>query len=128
MNPKDRKYHPKHMWAKIDGDIATVGITEFAQKKLKNIVFIELPNIGDKAEQGKKMGTIESVKLVSELISPVSGEVIEVNEELLNTPEIINNHPYDKGWIAKIKLTTWESRKKETEKLLSAEAYEKEVA
>jgi len=127
MNPTNLKYHPKHMWAKIDGDVATIGITDFAQKKLKNIVFIELPKAGQKAEQGRKIGTIESVKSVSELISPVSGEVIEINEELLNTPEIVNSHPYDKGWIAKIKLNTREARK-EAEKLLSASEYEKEAA
>jgi glycine cleavage system H protein len=127
MNPTDRKYHPKHMWAKLDGDIATVGITEFAQKKLKNIVFIELPNTGDHAVQGQKIGTIESVKSVSEMISPVSGEIVETNDELLNSPEIINSQPYGKGWIARIRLSTREERK-ETEKLLSAEEYEKEVA
>lgn len=125
MNPTDRKYHPKHMWAKVDGDIATIGITDFAQKKLKNIVFIELPKKGGRAEQSKKIGTIESVKSVSELISPVSGEIIKINEELLNTPEIVNSHPYDKGWIAKIKLDSWESRKREVDKLLSAADYEK---
>ena len=127
MNPANLKYHPRHMWAKIDGDVATIGITDHAQKKLKNIVFIELPKAGQKAEQGRKIGTIESVKSVSELISPVSGEVIEINEELLNTPEIVNSHPYDKGWIAKIKLNTREARK-EAEKLLSASEYEKEAA
>ncbi len=127
MNPANLKYHPKHMWAKIDGDVATVGITEHAQKKLKNIVFIELPKAGQKAVQGQKIGTIESVKSVSELISPVSGEIIETNDDLLNSPEIINSHPYDKGWIAKIKLDTREARK-EAENLLPAEQYEKEVA
>lgn len=127
MNPTDRKYHPRHMWAKIEDDVATIGITDFAQKRLKNIVFIELPKPGERAEHGKKIGTIESVKSVSELISPVSGTVIETNDKLLNTPEIVNSHPYDKGWIAKIKLDTREARK-EAEKLLSAEEYEKEVA
>jgi len=116
------------MWAKIEDNIATIGITDYAQKKLRSIVFIELPKLGEKISQGKKIGTVESIKSVSELISPVSGEVVEVNEELLNTPEIINSNPYDKGWIAKIKLESWEARKKEIEKLLSAEEYEKEVS
>ena len=125
MNPTDRKYHPKHMWAKVDNDVALIGITDLAQKKLNNVVFIELPKAGDRVEQGKTMGKIESVKSVSDLISPVTGEVIDINEELLNTPEIVNSHPYDKGWIAKIKLETWETRKREIDKLLSAEEYEK---
>lgn len=123
MNPTDRRYHVQHMWVKIEKDIATIGITDYAQKKLKNIVFIELPHSGDTAAQGRKIGTIESVKSVSELISPVSGEVVETNDELLNTPEIVNSHPYDKGWIARIRINLKETR--ELDNLISAERYEK---
>lgn len=124
MNPTDRRYHKGHAWAKLEGDTATIGISDYAQSKLKNIVFIELPHENDAAVQGKKIGAIESIKSVSEVISPVSGTVIAVNEELLNTPEIINRDPYNKGWIAKIKIKD----KQEYNTLLSAADYEKSLS
>ena len=122
--PSDLKYSKEHQWIKAEGDIAVVGISDFAQKQLKDIVFVELPEVGKKAEQGKNLSSIESVKSVSDIFSPVSGEVTEVNKGLENKPELINQDPYSKGWIAKIKI----SDKAELDKLMSAEEYEKFVS
>ena len=122
--PSDLKYSKEHQWIKAEGDIAVVGISDFAQKQLKDIVFVELPEVGKKAEQGKNLSSIESVKSVSDIFSPVSGEVTEVNKGLEDKPELINQDPYSKGWIAKIKI----SDKAELDKLMSAEEYEKFVS
>lgn len=103
-NPSDLKYSKEHEWIKIKGDIGIVGVTDFAQKQLTDIVFVELPEKGKKVEQGKQMAVIESVKSVSDVFSPVTGEVIEVNEKLNNNPELINKDPYGEGWIAKVKI------------------------
>lgn len=104
-NPKDLRYSKEHEWVKGDGDTVTVGITDHAQHELTDIVFVELPKVGDKVESGKPMGVVESVKSVSDIICPVNGEVVEVNAELENSPELINKEPFDSGWICKIKLT-----------------------
>ena len=122
--PNDLKYTKEHQWVKLDGDTVTVGISDFAQHQLTNIVFVELPAIGKKVEQMKNLCTIESVKSVSDLFSPVSGEVIEVNKELENKPELINKDSYSQGWIAKIKIND----KSEIDKLMSAEEYKKFVS
>jgi len=114
------KFHKSHSWAKVDGDTALIGISDYAQAKLTNVVFIELPNIGTEAIKGKKIATIESVKSVSEFVSPLSGEVIEVNKELEDSPELINQDPYSKGWIIKIKIKD----KSELDDLMSKEEYE----
>lgn len=114
------KFHKEHAWAKVDDDTALIGITAYAQGKLTNVVFIELPSVGTMAEQGKKIATIESVKSVSEVISPLSGEVIEVNKELEDSPEIINSDPYVKGWMVKIKIKD----KSELDSLMTKEEYE----
>jgi glycine cleavage system H protein len=106
MIPKELSYTKTHEWAKIEGDVAIVGITHFAQEQLGDITFIELPQIGQKFNSGDEMGSIESVKAASEIYSPVSGEVIAVNEELENAPEKINEDPYGQGWIAKFKLAS----------------------
>ena len=106
MIPKELSYTRTHEWAKIENDIAIVGITHFAQEQLGDITFIELPQIGQKFNSGDEMGSIESVKAASEIYSPVSGEVIAVNEELENAPEKINQDPYGQGWIARFKLTS----------------------
>ena len=106
MIPKELSYTKTHEWAKIKGDVAIVGITHFAQEQLGDITFIELPQIGQKFNRGDEMGSIESVKAASEIYSPVSGEVIAVNEELENAPEKINQDPYGQGWIARFKLTS----------------------
>jgi glycine cleavage system H protein len=117
MIPKELSYTRTHEWAKIENDIAIVGITHFAQEQLGDITFIELPQIGQKFNSGDEMGSIESVKAASEIYSPVSGEVIAVNEELENTPEKINQDPYGQGWIARFKLTS------PAEGLLSSDEY-----
>lgn len=121
MIPKELSYTKTHEWAKVEGDVAIVGITHFAQEQLGDITFIELPQIGQKFNRGDEMGSIESVKAASEIYSPVSGEVIAVNEELENAPEKINQDPYGQGWIARFKLTS------PAEGLLSSDEYAKIV-
>ncbi|MBU1004284.1 MAG: glycine cleavage system protein GcvH [Nanoarchaeota archaeon] len=123
-NPKELKYSKEHEWVRLEGDIATVGVTYFAQKQLTDIVFVELPEKGKNVEQGKQMAVIESVKSVSDVFSPVSGEVIEVNDKLKDNPELINNEPYGAGWIAKIKAVN----KDELNNLMSADDYDKFVS
>ena len=119
--PKDLKYAASHEWARIEGDIATLGITDFAQGELGDIVFVEMPAIGSKVEMGKPLGTVEAVKAVSDLNAPLSGEVAEINDELEGTPDLVNKDAYGKGWMVKIKL----SDVSEAGKLMDAEAYEK---
>jgi glycine cleavage system H protein len=102
--PKDLKYAKTHEWVRVEGETATVGITDFAQGELSDVVFVELPAIGKKLAQNDTMGTVEAVKAVSDIYAPVSGEVIAVNEDLRTDPAIVNKEPYGKGWIAKVKL------------------------
>lgn len=118
-NPTDLKYTKEHEWVKLEGDIAIVGVTDFAQKQLTNIVFVELPEKGKKVEQNKQMAVIESVKSVSDIFSPVTGEVIGVNEKLKDAPDIINKDPYGEGWMTKIKIENMG----ELNNLMSAEDY-----
>lgn len=117
--PAELKYTKEHEWAKLEGDIVTVGITDYAQGELGDVVFVEMPATGDKVEAEDTFGTIEAVKAVSDLFSPVSGEIIEINEELENTPETVNKDPYGAGWMIKIKL----SDPSEVEGLLNADGY-----
>ena len=119
--PKHLKYTKEHEWIKIDGDTVTVGITDFAQSQLGDIVFVELPEQGAKIEAGASFGVVESIKSVSDLYMPVSGEIDQVNEELADKPEEINGDPYN-SWMIKIKL----SRPEELETLLSPSDYERE--
>ena len=102
--PDNFKYTKDHEWIRVDGGIGTVGITEYAQGELGDIVFVELPPIGKKVKQGESFGTIEAVKAVSDLYAPVSGEVTEVNAGLEKSPELINKEPYDGGWMIKLKI------------------------
>src|SRR3989338_2810762 len=118
-NPKNLKYSKEHEWVKVEGDIAIVGITDFAQKQLTDIVFVELPEKGKHVTQGKAMAVVESVKSVSDVFAPVSGEIVDVNNELADSPEILNKEPYGKGWIAKVKI----ENKGELDNLLTAEKY-----
>lgn len=111
-------YADSHEWVKIDGDIATVGITDYAQHALGNIVYVDMPEVGDTVTAGEEFGAVESVKAASDLISPVSGEVIEINEALEDTPEAINEDAFG-AWIMKVKLS------KQPSELLDAEAYAK---
>ncbi len=118
--PADLKYSKDHEWARIEGDVAVVGITDYAQNELGDIVYVELPDVGTQVEQGKTFGTIEAVKAVSDLFAPVSGEVVEVNEKLNDSPELVNQDPYGEGWMIKIKM----SNPDEVNNLLSKEDYE----
>jgi glycine cleavage system H protein len=103
--PQDLKYTKEHEWLSLDGDVATVGITAFAAESLGDIVFVQLPAAGDTVTAGEVFGEVESTKSVSELYSPISGEVVEVNEVTSDTPEVINSDPYTAGWLLKVRLT-----------------------
>ena len=118
--PKDLKYAKTHEWVKVEGDTALVGITDFAQGELSDIVFVELPALGKKLAQNDTLGTVEAVKAVSDLYSPVTGEVTAVNDDLRNDPAIVNKDPYGKGWIARVKM----SNPADLDKLLSPADYE----
>lgn len=101
--PEDLKYTDDHEWAKIDGDTVTIGINDYAQDQLGEIVFVELPEPGDTFSQGDEFGSVESVKAVSEIYIPISGEILEVNEDLEDAPELVNESCYDGGWLIKVK-------------------------
>jgi glycine cleavage system H protein len=118
MIPGDLKYTKSHEWAKIEGDTAVVGITDFAQHQLGDITFVDLPAVGANVTEGKELGSIESVKAASDLYSPVTGEVVAVNGDLEATPELINQEPYGRGWLIKVKITSAPAN------LLSAGEYE----
>lgn len=118
--PDDLIYHPEHDWARVDGDAATLGITWFAQDALGEVVFVEVPKVGAQLSKDDSYTEVESVKAVSDVIAPLSGEIVEVNEALAQNPETINEDPYGEGWIVKIKLAD----PAETESLLDAAAYE----
>lgn len=105
MIPADLLYSESHEWAKIEGDIATVGITQFAQEQLGDLTFVDLPSVGSTLAQGAEIGSVESVKAASEIYSPVSGEVVEVNSALESAPELINKDPYGEGWMIKVRLS-----------------------
>ena len=122
--PKDLKYTKDHEWARVEGDEAVVGITDYAQDKLGSIVFVELPPPGKSFKKGQTVVTVDSVKAVAEVYSPLSGEVKEANESLKDTPEVINQDPYGQGWMVKIQL----SAPAELGGLLTPEAYEAFVA
>jgi len=103
--PEELKYTEEHEWVMVEDDVVTVGITDFAQDQLGDVVFVELPAVGTRVEAGKPFGVVESVKAVSDVYAPVSGEVVEINEELPDSPETINTSPYEDGWMIKIKLS-----------------------
>lgn len=117
--PQNLKYTKDHEWVRVDGDLAIVGITDFAQHELGDIVYIEVGTLGETLDQEETFGTIEAVKTVSDLFMPVGGEVLEFNEELESSPEIINKDPYDKGWIIKVKMEDVS----ELDALLTADQY-----
>ncbi len=119
--PANLKYTESDEWVRVDGDQATIGITDYAQDQLGDIVYIELPwDASQSVSQGVKFGDIESVKATSELISPIGGEVVKVNEALKDTPELINDSPYDEGWMLVVKVT----KPEELDSLMSAEEYQ----
>ena len=114
------KFTQTHEWVKADGDVATVGISDYAQSELGEIVFVELPKVGSKVEVGEALGTIESYKTVSDLMCPVSGEVVEVNSALADSPQLVNESALDEGWLVKIKMTD----PAQLDALMTAEQYE----
>ena len=118
--PDDLQYTKSHEWVRMEGDTATIGITDHAQEELGDVVFVELPEVGSTIEAGDSFGTVESVKAVSDLYTPVGGEVVEVNSSLEDAPEKINDDPYGEGWIVKLRTS-------EEADLLSPEEYEKVV-
>ena len=120
MNPEDLKYSEEHEWLRLDGDTAIIGITHFAQDSLGDVVFVELPEVGADVKQFEKMGEIESVKAVSDLYSPVGGKVIEVNHSLTDSPELVNDSPYEDGWMLKVEVAD----SSEIERLMSASEYD----
>jgi len=124
VNPEDLHYAPSHEWVRVDGEIGTIGITDHAQKELGEIVYLELPEAGHLVNGSEEFGTVESVKAVSELFAPVSGEVVEVNKAAVEEPGIVNDDPFGDGWLIKVKLST----DQEVAKLMSAEQYAEYVA
>jgi len=121
--PEGLFYTRSHEWMRREGEVAVVGITHYAQSQLGEVVYVELPEVGDSVEQGAEMGTLESVKAVSEIYAPASGEVVEVNERLTDEPNLVNDDPYGEGWLVKIRVTTVDEAS-----LLDASGYEKIVA
>jgi len=119
--PEDIKYTEDHEWAKLEGDILTIGITDFAQSELGDIIFVEFPELELSVSEKDSIGTLEAVKTVADIFSPVSGTIIELNDNLDSNPELINESPYDKGWILKIKV----NNKSDFDSLLSSEDYKK---
>jgi glycine cleavage system H protein len=122
--PKELLYTKEHEWIRVDGDVATVGITAYAAGELGDVVFVELPAVGAQTKQMEPFGTIEAVKAVSDLFAPVSGQVVEVNEALSDKPEVVNSDPYGEGWMIKIKMAD----KSELNNLLSPEAYQAQIS
>ena len=122
--PIELKYATSHEWVRLEGDIAIVGITDHAQEALGDLVFVELPDLGDTVNAGDEAGVVESVKAASDIYAPVSGEVIEINPALEDTPELINTDPYGEGWMYKIRVASVA----ELDDLLSAEEYDEQVA
>ncbi len=119
--PKDLLYTKEHEWARVEGDTVTVGITDYAQSQLSDIVYVELPEVGSQVTAMEPFGTVEAVKAVSDLYAPVSGEVVAVNERLADEPDLVNKDPYGEGWMIKVKM----SNPEELKALLSPEEYEK---
>ena len=121
--PSDLKYHEEHDWARVDGDVATFGITWYAQDQLGEVVFFDLPDVGKTVKKGEPYAEVESVKAVSDVIAPLSGEIIEVNEALSKGPEAINDDPYNEGWMVKVRL----SDVAEVESLMDADTYQESL-
>ncbi len=119
-SPTDRRYSKEHEWLKIDGDTATIGITDYAQEQLGDVVYVDLPAPGTTVTQFEKMGEVESVKAVSDLFTPASGEVLEQNQAVVEKPELVNSDPHGEGWLIRIRL----SDPSEADKLLSSEQYD----
>lgn len=121
--PEDNRYAKSHEYVHVEGDIGTIGITDYAQKELGDVVFVELPQVGSQLDANDELGSIESVKAVSELFAPVTGEVIEVNEALADKPELVNTDPYGDGWMVRVRLSSPD----DVDALMNAEEYEEYV-
>lgn len=124
MYPSDYLYSRDHEWVRVEGDTCVLGITEYAQEELGEIVFVELPDVGQSFHTTEEVGTIESVKAVAEVFTPVSGEVVEVNGALEDEPELVNDDPHGDGWLVKLRITS----RPELDELMSAEQYEEFIA
>ncbi|GAE33213.1 glycine cleavage system protein GcvH [Halalkalibacter akibai] len=122
--PKELKYSEEHEWVKVEGETVRIGITDFAQSELGDIVFVELPEVGDEIEADEPFGSVESVKTVSELYSPISGKVVAVNEDLDDSPEFVNESPYEKAWM----IVVEPSDSSEVDKLMTAEQYQEMIS
>ena len=122
--PENLRYSKDHEWLSVEGDVATLGITDYAQHSLGDVVYIDMPRVGDKFSTHEAFGSVESVKAVSEIFTPIAGEIVEVNEGLNDTPEAVNNDPYTGGWMIKIKM----DNPNEADKLLSSVEYEEYLA
>jgi glycine cleavage system H protein len=120
MYPLDYLYSREHEWVRVDGDVAVLGITEFAQEELGEVVFVELPEVGQVFNTGDELGSIESVKAVAEVYTPVAGEIVEVNDAVVDDPELLNDDPHGEGWLVKIRYSSASDLKE----LMSAEKYE----
>ncbi|KPK21663.1 MAG: glycine cleavage system protein H [Dehalococcoidia bacterium SM23_28_1] len=123
-SPTNRRYTKEHEWVRVEDDLGTVGITDYAQDQLGDIVYVDLPSPGTRVKQLDKLGEIESVKAVSDLYSPVGGEVAEVNQEIMDRPELVNQSPYDEGWLVRLRLVD----PAEVDSLLTAEQYDELIA
>ena len=121
--PEDNRYAKSHEYVHVEGGVGTIGISDYAQKELGDVVFVELPQVGSQLDANDELGSIESVKAVSELFAPVSGEVIEVNEALADKPELVNTDPYGDGWMVRVRLSSPD----EVDELMNAEEYEEFV-
>ena len=121
MNPNNLKYTQDHEWIKIKGNQAIIGITHFAQKELGDIVYVEIETLDKDLDSGEVFGTVEAVKTVSDLFMPMSGKIIELNEDIIDNPELVNSDPYGKGWMIKIEISNVD----ETKNLLDSKSYEK---
>jgi len=124
VNPRNLKYHKEHDWARVEGDTAVFGVTDYAQESLGDIVFLELPEVGSEVTAGIPYAESESVKAVSDILAPLSGSVIEVNEDAVDAPEVINESPYGDGWLVKVQL----SDPSEVDDLMTAEEYDEFLA
>lgn len=124
MYPKELKYDREHEWVRMDGDVATIGISDFAQDQLGEVVYVDLPSVGDVVSTGESFGEVESVKSVSELFAPIGGEIVAVNSELDDAPELVNNDSYGDGWMIKVKVDNLS----EVDALMDADSYEAYLA
>ena len=124
MDPTDRRYTSEHEWVKLEGDVAVVGITDFAQDQLGDVVYVELPRVGDRVEAMKPFGVVESVKTASDLFAPIGGTVAEVNAQLKDEPQLVNDAPYEGGWMIKIQPDD----PAEVDTLMTADQYADQVA